>query len=82
MGCFLIRFALKYSPDASCPLTAGVCLKHMPPPFIKVTGRALNDSTLECVTPAAHMERVVSVTIALRYNNTERNILLGAKTER
>ena len=50
----------------------------MPPPFIKVTGRALNDSTLECVTPAAHMEGVVSVTIALRYNNTERNILLGA----
>lgn len=48
-----------------------------PPPFTKVTGRALNDSTLECVSPAAPIEGVVSVAIALRYNNTERNVLLG-----
>lgn len=43
----------------------------------KVTGHVLNDSVLECASPASPIEWTVSVTVALSYNNTERNLIPG-----
>lgn len=50
-------------------------------PLIKVTGRALNDSTLECASPAVPMEGIVSVTVTLSYTNTDRIMILGVKAD-
>ncbi|CAM9153971.1 unnamed protein product, partial [Hapterophycus canaliculatus] len=39
---------------------------------LEVVGRALNDTFLECISPAAPVEGSVSVSVALRYTNTKR----------
>lgn len=42
------------------------------PPVPKVVGRAINDTLLECTSPAVPTEGSVSVSVALRYTNTKR----------
>lgn len=41
-------------------------------PSLKVVGSALNDTSLECTSPAVPVEGSVSVSVALRYTNTKR----------
>lgn len=48
------------------------CPPHYPRP--KVIGRALNDSSLQCTSPAVPTEGIVPITVALRYSNTKRKV--------
>ncbi|CAM9659624.1 unnamed protein product, partial [Ectocarpus sp. 13 AM-2016] len=41
---------------------------------LEVIGRALNDSSLQCTSPAVHTEGIVPITVALRYSNTKRKV--------
>ena len=55
-----------------------VVFEPPPPPLAvalldpKVIGRALNDTSLECTSPAVPIEGSVLVSVALRYTNTKR----------
>lgn len=58
----------------------------LPAPLPKVPGRALNDTSLECTSPAVPREGSVAVSVALRYMNTKRKTEFvardGASTRR
>lgn len=48
-------------------------------PAPKVIGLAINDTSLECTSPAVPVEGSVSVSVALRYTNTKRKTEFVAK---
>ncbi|CAM9157522.1 unnamed protein product, partial [Ectocarpus fasciculatus] len=48
---------------------------------LEVLGRALNDSSLQCTSPAVATEEIVPMTVALRYSNTKRTTIMITGTD-